>query len=111
MKVGQMNLAPEDAPALSGLTWDYPFLLSQKLGQEERMMAEAANTYAQEKLHSRVTGAFANETTGPSVLQEMGEMGLLGLPLPEKYGGLGASYVTYDLLRVKLIASIQVIGQ
>ena len=44
MKVGQMNLAPEDAPALSRLTWDYPFLLSQKLGQEERMMAEAANT-------------------------------------------------------------------
>lgn len=38
-------------------------------------------------------------------------MGLLGLPLPEEYGGLGASYVTYDLLRVKLNASIQVIGQ
>lgn len=72
MKVDQMNLAPEDAPALSRLTWDYPFLLSQKLGQEERMMAEAANTYAQEKLHPRVTGAFANETTDPSVLQEMG---------------------------------------
>jgi len=72
---------------------------------------ESRQHNAQEKLQLRVTGAFANETTDPSVLQEMGEMGLLGLPLPEEYGGLGASYVTYGLLRVKLNASIQVIGQ
>ena len=97
MKVGQMNLHSKDVPALSRFTWDDPFLLSQQLGEEERMMAEAANTYAQEKLQPRVTGTFANETTDPSVFQEMDEMGLLGLTLPEEYGGLGASYVTYGL--------------
>jgi glutaryl-CoA dehydrogenase len=34
----------------------------------------------------------------PAIFREMGEAGLLGVTIPETYGGLGAGYVTYGLV-------------
>ncbi|MBV6637364.1 MAG: acyl-CoA dehydrogenase, partial [Mameliella sp.] len=34
----------------------------------------------------------------PAIFAEMGEMGLLGITVPEEYGGLGSSYVSYGLV-------------
>ena len=62
------------------------------------MLRDAARTFAQEKLQSRIVQAYENETTDPGIFREMGDMGLLGLTVPEQYGGLGASYVTYGLV-------------
>ncbi|MDN3710725.1 acyl-CoA dehydrogenase family protein [Paracoccus cavernae] len=36
--------------------------------------------------------------TDPAIFAEMGEMGLLGVTIPEEYGGLGANYVSYGLV-------------
>ena len=93
-----MSLKPKDVPGLSRFNWDYPFFLEQQLNEEERMMRDAARTFAQEKLQPRVIEAYANETTETKIFREMGEMGLLGVTVPEEYGGLGASYVTYGLV-------------
>ena len=93
-----MSLKPKDVPGLSCFNWDDPFFLEQQLNEEERMMRDAARTFAQEKLQPRVIEAYANETTETKIFREMGEMGLLGVTVPEEYGGLGASYVTYGLV-------------
>jgi len=93
-----MSLKPKDVPGLSRFNWDDPFFLEQQLNEEERMMRDAARTFAQEKLQPRVIEAYANETTETKIFREMGEMGLLGVSVPEEYGGLGASYVTYGLV-------------
>jgi len=93
-----MSLKPKDVPGLSRFNWDDPFFLEQQLNEEERMMRDAARTFAQEKLQPRVIEAYANETTETKIFREMGEMGLLGVTVPEEYGGLGASYVTYGLV-------------
>jgi glutaryl-CoA dehydrogenase len=93
-----MSLKPKDVPGLSRFNWDDPFFLEQQLNEEERMMRDAARTFAQEKLQPRVIEAYANETTETKIFGEMGEMGLLGVTVPEEYGGLGASYVTYGLV-------------
>ena len=93
-----MSLKPKDVPGLSRFNWDDPFFLDQQLNEEERMMRDAARTFAQEKLQPRVIEAYANETTETKIFREMGEMGLLGVTVPEEYGGLGASYVTYGLV-------------
>ncbi|WP_300513553.1 acyl-CoA dehydrogenase [Aliiroseovarius sp.] len=92
------DLSPQSQPALSGFTWDDPFLLEDQLAEDERMVRDAAAAYAQDKLMSRVTDAFATETTDPEIFREMGEMGLLGTTIPEKFGGIGAGYVTYGLV-------------
>ena len=84
-----MLLKPKDAPELSRFEWDDPLMLENQLSQDERMMRDAARAYAQEKLQPRVIEAYKNETTDTKIFREMGEMGLLGVTVPEEYGGLG----------------------
>ncbi|MEZ5737793.1 MAG: acyl-CoA dehydrogenase [Novosphingobium sp.] len=85
-------------PSLSAFSWEDPFLLDSQLSEEERMIRDTAAAYAQEKLQPRVVDAYAQEKVDPSIFAEMGEMGLLGVTVPEEYGGVGASYVSYGLV-------------
>ena len=78
--------------------WDDPFLLDDQLTEDERMIRDTARAYAQEKLLPRVLEAYAHETSDRSIFNEMGELGLLGITLPEKYGCAHASYVAYGLV-------------
>ena len=91
-------MKPQSAPHLGPFTWSDPFLLEDQLAEDERMVRDAAAAYAQDRLMTRVTDAFATETTDPEIFREMGEMGLLGTTIPEAYGGIGAGYVTYGLV-------------
>ncbi|OYX90940.1 MAG: acyl-CoA dehydrogenase, partial [Novosphingobium sp. 35-62-5] len=95
---GEVKLKAEDAPDLSAFQWDDAFRLESQLSEEERMLRDAARTYAQEKLQPRAIAAYRDELTDPSIFREMGEMGLLGPTIPEEYGGAGASYVAYGLI-------------
>ena len=91
-------LKAKDAPDLSRFNWEDALLLDGQLSDEERMIRDSARAYAQEKLQPRVIEAWRDEKTDPAVFREMGELGLLGVTIPEAYGGLGASYVSYGLI-------------
>ena len=91
-------LKAKDAPDLGPFDWSDPFRLEDQLTEEERMLRDGARAYAQDRLQPRVTRAYAEETTDPGIFAEMGAMGLLGVTIPEEYGGLGASYVAYGLV-------------
>ncbi|GGA49500.1 glutaryl-CoA dehydrogenase [Pelagibacterium lentulum] len=90
--------AAKDRPEMSGFDWQDPFRLADQLSSEERMIAEAAHGFAQDRLLSRIEHAYMNEETDPEIFREMGAAGLLGVTIPESYGGLGASYVSYGLV-------------
>lgn len=92
------KLKAKDAPDLGRFDWEDPFRLDDQLTEEERMLRDASRAYAQEKLQPRVVAAYRDETTDSGIFREMGEMGLLGVTIPEEYGGLGASYVAYGLV-------------
>lgn len=92
------TLKPKDAPDLGRFDWEDPFRLEDQLTEEERMLRDAARAYAQDKLQPRVIAAYRDEETDPAIFREMGDMGLLGVTVPEEYGGLGASYVAYGLI-------------
>lgn len=77
--------------------WQDPFLFDQQLTEEERMVRDTAQQYAQDKLAPRVREAFQNENTDPSIFREMGELGLLG-PMLEGYGCAGMNYTSYGLI-------------
>jgi glutaryl-CoA dehydrogenase len=78
--------------------WDDPFLLDDQLTEDERMIRDTAHAYAQEKLLPRVREAYESETADRDIFREMGELGLIGLTLPEEYGCANASYVAYGLV-------------
>ena len=91
-------LKAKDAPNLSSFNWEDPLLLDAQLEDDERMIRDSARAYAQEKLQPRVIEAYREEKSEPGIFAEMGEMGLLGLTIPEEYGGIGAGYVAYGLV-------------
>jgi glutaryl-CoA dehydrogenase len=78
--------------------WTDPFGLEGALSVEERMVTKSARDYAAAKLSPRVRDAFREETFDPAIMREMGEMGFLGMTLPEEYGGAGLSYTCYGLV-------------
>jgi glutaryl-CoA dehydrogenase len=78
--------------------WDDPFLLEDQLTEDERLIAQTARDYAQEKLLPRVADAYLQEKTDREIFHEMGALGLFGVTLPEKYGCAGAGYVSYGLI-------------
>ena len=98
MILSDSRLKAKDKPDLNVFDWEDALRLNDQLSGEERMIAQSARAYAQEKLQPRVIKAYAEETTDPEIFREMGEMGLLGTTIPEKYGGLGAGYVSYGLV-------------
>ncbi|HXH52708.1 MAG TPA: acyl-CoA dehydrogenase [Sphingomicrobium sp.] len=78
--------------------WSDPFDLEHQLGDEERLVRDTAEAYAQEKLQPRVTSAYLEERFDREILNEMGELGLLGATIPSEYGGAGLGYVGYGLI-------------
>lgn len=78
--------------------WEDPFLLRDQLTEDERMIAEAAQAFAQDRLMSRVERAYLDEHTDPAIFAEMGAAGLLGVTVAEEFGGAGAGYVAYGLV-------------
>src|SRR5918994_4598134 len=92
------KIKPKDAPDLGRFDWEDALRLENQLTEEERMMRDAAQAYAQDKLQPRVIAAYRDEVTDPEIFREMGQMGLLGVTVPEEFGGIGASYVSYGLI-------------
>ena len=86
------------ASSKPSFSWSDPFLLEDQLTEEERAIRDAARDFAQGELAPRVSEAYLNETTDPALFRLMGEQGLLGVTLPEKYGCAAASYVSYGLV-------------
>jgi glutaryl-CoA dehydrogenase len=82
----------------NAFVWADPFLLDSELTEEERMIQDTARTYAQERLLPRVLEATRREHFHREIMNEMGELGLLGATLPAKYGCSGVNYVAYGLM-------------
>jgi len=88
----------KDLPDMNRFSWEDPFFLEDQLSEDERMLKGAAESFANEKLVPRVIKAFSEEHSAPEIFKEMGDAGLLGITVPEQFGGLGSSYVTYGLV-------------
>ncbi|AFP29265.1 acyl-CoA dehydrogenase [Marinobacter sp. BSs20148] len=83
---------------MSHFNWDDPLLLEQQLTDEERQIRDAAHDYCQEKLQPRVLSAFREERFDREIMNEMGELGLLGATVSPEYGGSGVNHVSYGLI-------------
>jgi len=89
--------APSSASSKPVFDWADPFDLNGQLTEDERLVRDTARDYAQEKLLPRVTSAYLDERFDREIMNEMGELGLLGPTIPAEYGGAGLGYVAYGL--------------
>ena len=78
--------------------WEDPFLLDAELTAEERMVRDTARGYAQDHLMPRVLEANRHEHFHREIMNEMGEMGFLGVMTSTEFGGSGLGYVAYGLV-------------
>ncbi|ALP43159.1 acyl-CoA dehydrogenase [Aeromonas schubertii] len=78
--------------------WQDPFFLDDQLSDEERLIRDAARDYCQERLMPRVLEANRREQFDRTIMNEFGELGLLGATLPEQYGCAGVNHVAYGLI-------------
>ncbi|MGM0639655.1 MAG: acyl-CoA dehydrogenase [Pseudomonadota bacterium] len=82
---------------ITPVTWEDPFRLIDQLTEDERMVYQTAHDYCQEKLLPRVLEANRHEIFHREIMNEMGELGLLGATI-EGYGCAGLNYVSYGLV-------------
>jgi glutaryl-CoA dehydrogenase len=82
---------------LSNFDWVDALKLETLLTEEERAIRDAAHAYAQEKLQPRILSAYREERFDREVMNELGELGLLG-PTISTHGCADVSYVAYGLI-------------
>jgi len=82
---------------MSDFDWTDPLRLEGLLTEEERAIRDAAHAYAQDKLAPRVLHGFREEKFDREIMNELGELGLLG-PTISTHGCADVSYVAYGLI-------------
>jgi glutaryl-CoA dehydrogenase len=94
-----MQMMSKSNPAgVAAFDWSDPFGLDEQLTDEERMVRDTAEGYAQERLLPRVTEAYLEERFDREIMNEMGALGLIGATIAPEYGGAGLNYVSYGLI-------------
>ena len=90
---------PETARAKpANADWQDIALLDQQLSSEERLIRDTAHDYCQSQLLPRAVMANRHEQFDREIMNEFGELGLLGMTIPEEYDCAGSSYVSYGLV-------------
>ncbi|KAJ1657787.1 hypothetical protein IWQ61_002864 [Dispira simplex] len=89
-------LSVASSQRLAKYNWVDPFDLQSQLTEEEQTIQTMAHSYCQEQLMPRVLEANRHETFDRRIMEEMGELGLLGATL-QGYGCAGVSSVAYGL--------------
>ena len=78
--------------------WEDPLAMEGLLTEEERLVRDTARGYAGDRLMPRILEANRKEHFHREIMNELGELGMLGATLPEAYGCAGVNHVCYGLM-------------
>lgn len=76
-----------------------------ELNETEREILDLVSDFAKNEIKPRAAEIDATAQYPADLVAKMSELGLLGLPLPEQYGGAGQSYVLFALVVEELCAA------
>jgi alkylation response protein AidB-like acyl-CoA dehydrogenase len=74
------------------------------LTEQQEMIRESAARFAEERLAPNSRKWETAEAVDPAVLREMGQLGFMGMTVPEAYNGAGLDYVSYALALMEIAA-------
>jgi glutaryl-CoA dehydrogenase len=72
------------------------------LSEEERMVRDTIRSWVEDRLMPIIGDAYINRSFPTELIPEMGELGVLGANLPEKYGCAGLNNVSYGIIMQEL---------
>ncbi len=73
--------------------------IPEEFSEEHLMIEQTANDFLKQEVHTVLDRIDAMEAgLMPSLLDKAGELGLLGVSVPEQYGGFGKDFITGTLL-------------
>ncbi|HEU5374158.1 MAG TPA: acyl-CoA dehydrogenase family protein [Ktedonobacteraceae bacterium] len=67
------------------------------LNEEQQAIRDTCREFAEQEIKPRAEEMDRTGQFPYALIKHMGELGLLGLPFPEKYGGAGADFLSYCL--------------
>ncbi len=68
------------------------------LTEENRLVRDAARAFAEAEILPHIREWDEKGEVHREVFAKMAELGFLGAPIPERYGGAGMDYVSFALL-------------
>lgn len=78
--------------------WQDPFNFDEQLSEEERLVRDSVKDFCNDTLMPGIVQANRKEHFDPAIMQQFGDLGMLGSTLPEKYGCAGLNHVSYGLV-------------
>ncbi|GAM35444.1 acyl-CoA oxidase [Talaromyces pinophilus] len=75
------------------------------LTETESLMAETVSKFAQEQIGPKVRDMDEAETMDPTVVEQLFEQGLMGIEIPEEYGGSGMNF-TSAIIAIEELARV-----
>ena len=73
-------------------------MIDFSLTDAQREVQRTARAFAEREILPRIQQMDANAEYDRSLYEKMGAEGLIGLPIPERYGGAGMDYIAFALL-------------
>lgn len=74
------------------------FFLDEQLSTDEKQIQQTTRRFVDEQVLPTIANNFEQAQFPKEYIQKAASIGLLGMTLPENYGGVGASYVAYGLV-------------
>jgi alkylation response protein AidB-like acyl-CoA dehydrogenase len=74
------------------------------LSDEHRMVQQTVRDFCEKEVAPIIKEADRTQTMHPTILPRLGALGILGICIPEKYGGMGFDYITLGLVCEELEA-------
>ena len=78
--------------------WDDPFALEAQLSEQERLIRDRVRQFCDQQLMPGIVAANREERFDRDLMRQFGELGVLGLTLPQTYGCAELSHVCYGLV-------------
>ena len=73
-----------------------------ELSDEQKMIQEMARKFAEREIKPVAAELDRTHSHPAEICAKMGELGLLGITVPEEYGGAGMDYVCYALAMIEI---------
>lgn len=72
----------------------------EEFNEEQKMMAQACQDFIDTEIHPKIEeiDSMKHPELVPSIFKKAGELGLLGISVPEEFGGMGMSFNTSMLI-------------